>query len=256
MSDSTRDRAFDVTLPIGYSDEHGRWHRRARIRKLRGSEEELFYDPQLRGADLVTRLIQSCLVQLGELEAIDETTIADFYSADRNYLLLELQRITFGDHVQAHYLCPTCHGDVAVTENLADIEVRRLGDGDGPKDIVIELEDGYEDRGGTVHKELVMRLPKGADEAWVAPMIEKDALKARDALLLRCIKSFGTLSRATLEAYGVKILRDLTLGDRRRLHNAHNGGTPGIDFQRRVRCPDCGIEFAAVLDVTDFFALN
>ena len=51
-------------------------------------------------------------------------------------------------------------------------------------------------------------------------------MQARDALLLRCIKRFGTLPRAELEAYGIKILHELTLGDRRRLHDALNAA-PG-----------------------------
>ena len=61
------------------------------------------------------------------------------------------------------------------------------------------------------------------------------ALRARDAMILRCIETFGTLPRAALEAYGIKILRDLTLGDRRAIYRALDGEAPGVDFRRPLR---------------------
>ena len=79
-------------------------------------------------------------------------------------------------------------------------------------------------------------------------------MKAQDALLLRCIARFGELSRATLEAYGVKILRDLTMGDRQRIQAALGQNAPGVNFQRTIDCGSCGSRFQGVLDVSNFFA--
>lgn len=247
---------FEVQLPIGYTDETGRVHRRAVLRKMRGHEEALLYDPSLSAGRLVTELIRSCLLRLGDLTAVDSGVVSQLYTADRNYLLLELRRITLGDHLQAAYRCPRCERDVPVVEDLSQVEVRRLDDGQSLSDIELELEDGYVDRQGTPHTELTLTLPRGADEEFVAPMVDKDPLKAQDALLLRCIKRFGTLTRATLQAYGVKILRDLTLGDRQRLHQALNGQTPGVDFYRSVQCGGCGTTFKGVMDVSNFFVLS
>ena len=86
-------RQFDVTLPIGYADENGRTHRQAWIRKMRGHEEALLYDPSLTSGRLVTELISSCLVRLGEVERVDSDLVAQLYTADRNYLLLEIRRV-------------------------------------------------------------------------------------------------------------------------------------------------------------------
>jgi len=249
-------REFEVILPVGYTDESGRVHCQAVIRKMTGHEEALLYDPRLSAGQLVTELIRSCLVRLGDLETVGADVVSQLYTADRNYLLLELRRITLGDRLRASYLCPRCGSDVSVMEDLSQIEVRRLDEGQTLTDITLGLEDGYVDREGTLHAELALTLPRGVDEEFVSPMAARDPLKAQDALILRCIKRFGTLPKAALEAYGVKILRDLTLGDRQRLHQALNSQMPGVNFQRSLRCEGCLTTFEGVLDISNFFTLS
>jgi hypothetical protein len=255
MTELQTQRSYPVTLPIGHADAAGTWHRRGAIRKLRGTDEELFYDTGLNGAELVTQLIHRSLVRLEGIERLEKKLIEQLYCADRNYLLLELRRVTFGDVLRAHYICPACQHDVQRIESLEQLPVRRLADNEQLEPVTVMLDDGFEDRRGTVHREVVVAPPRGTDEAFVAGLAERDLLQARDALLLRCIRKFGSLPRAELEAYGVKILRELTLGDRRKLHDALNAA-PGVDFLRSVTCPDCGAAFEAVMDVSDFFVVN
>jgi hypothetical protein len=243
----------EVLLPIGYVDTAGQLHRRAWLRKMRGHEEALIYDPSLNVGQLVTQLLASCLVKLGELQSVDPQITAALYSVDRNYLLLELRRFTLGDRLQTSYQCPHCAAYIAVVEDLDTLEVRQLEPEQTLSDITLTLEDGYMDRTGTLHTELTLTLPQGADEEFVAPEAEKNPLRAQDVLLLRCIKRFGTLPKAVLEAYGIKILRDLTLGDRQQLRKALNDQVPGVDLQRSIHCGECGTVFGASLDVTSFF---
>ena len=245
-----------VDLPIGYADGQGTVHRHATIRKLRGTDEMLFYDATLSGAELVTQLIQRCLVQLGTLRVIEPALVNQLYSADRNYLLYELRRITFGNELRTAYICPSCEHPVQRVENLSELRVRRLADGERPQDIVVQLVDGYVDQSKVAHKEITLTLPRGTDEAFVSKQAETDFLQARDALLLCCIKKFGSLPRAALEGYGVKILRDLTMGDRRVLHTALSDAMPGVEFRRAIDCDHCGASFDAVLDVSDFFGVS
>jgi hypothetical protein len=245
---------FEVLLPIGYTDESGRTHRQAWIRKMRGHEEVLLYDPSLTAGRLVTELIRSCLVRLGTIEEVDSELVGQLYTADRNYCLLEIRRITLGDRLAASYPCPRCGAGVAVIEDLGHLEVRRLGEDERLGEMTVVLDDGYTDRAGTTHSDLALSLPRGVDEEIVSPMVEKDPMTAQDALLLRCIGRFGELSRAALEAYGVKILRELTMGDRQRIQAALGHEAPGVDFQRTMQCGPCGSRFEGVMDVSNFFA--
>jgi hypothetical protein len=242
-----------VQLPVGYTDAGGHIHRDAALRKLRGSDEALLYDTSVTGAEMVTMLLQRCVVRLGPFAPVDLGLLGQLTSADRNYLLYELRRITFGDQWRAVYVCPACETVVRRTEDLASFVVRRLAKDEKPEDVEVELEDGYQDRTGATHRKVVARLPRGADETFVGRLADTDLLQARDALLVRCIRQFGSLPRSALEGYGVKILRELPLGDRLRLQRAFEQATPGVEFQRGVECPGCGLEFEAVADVTDFF---
>lgn len=253
---SARHVEYEVTLPVGHIDASGRAHRRASIRKMRGHEEALFYDPLLTPGRLVTELVKGCLIRLGDVDALTSDLVSQLYSADRNYLIVELRRITLGDKLQASYTCSICGGETTVVEDLGALPVRRLENGSGPAPIVVTLEDGYEDRDGAVHREVTLHLPRGSDEEFVSRVVEKDPLRARDALILRCIDAFGTLRRQALESYGIKILRDLTMGDRRLLYRAIEEQTPGVDFRRSVTCAHCNGKFNAVLEASGFFVLG
>lgn len=247
---------MEIHLPIGYQDASGKIQRRAVIRKMTGHEEALLFDTALSSAQLVTELIRSCLVRLGDLESADAELVRQLYSADRNYLLLELRRFTLGDHLLESYFCPRCGAEVTQVEDLSKVEVRSLPEGESLNGIQIQLEDGYTDGEGKAHAEIEITMPRGSDEEFVAPMVEKDPLKAQDALLLRCIKRFGTLSKAALEGYGIKILRDLTLGDRRKIQAVFEEQSPGVNFRRNLNCQQCGARFEGIMDLSHFFALS
>jgi hypothetical protein len=247
-------REFEVLLPIGYNAEDGQAHRRAWIRKMRGHEEALLYDASLGAGRLVTELIRGCLIRLGSIEPVGAEVVSRLFSADRNYLMVEIRRATLGDRLPAAYPCPSCGTAIRTVEDLSTLPVRRLAEGEALGEITVELEDGSVDREGTVHTTVVLGLPRGEDEDFVAPMLERDPLKARDSLLLRCIRRFGTLPRAALEAYGVRLLRDLTLGDRRRIQHALSAGAPGVDLLRTLACVACGTRSEHLLDVSDFLS--
>lgn len=138
-------------------------------------------------------------------------------------------------------------------EDLSQISVRRYAGPEPPRSTSLVLEDGYRDRDGTLHRDIRMRLPRGDDEEFVSETAERDPLRARDAMILRCVESFGTLPRAALEAYGVRILRDLTLGDRNMIYRAIDDEAPGVDMRRRIECSSCGAVFNSVVEATNFF---
>jgi hypothetical protein len=256
MSMELASRRFKVELPIGMTDSGGQIHRTAHLRKMTGVEEALLYEPSLTAAQLVTELLASCLVDLGGLEMVDTNVVSALYSADRNYLLLELRRITLGDYLRAVYVCPRCHSEVMLEEDLGTLAVRRLGEDEAVKTIEVVLLDGWRDQHDELHTEVVLDLPRGVDEEFVAKTARRDPLAARDALLLRCIRRFGSVPRVQLEAFGLKILRELTLGDRRKLFTAIDEHSPGVHFRRRVRCGHCEAPFDTVLDAAGFFALG
>ena len=251
-------RELEVTLPIGVGDGRGGpVHRAVALRKMTGREEALLADPanQRNGGRLVTSLLASCITRIGDEGSADRATVERMYSADRNFLLLRLRSFTFGNELEAAYSCPSCGHRFELTEELDELPLQSLADGEQPEDIVVELEDGYVDRDGTVHTAMTFRLARGDDESAVAPQMRKNASLGKNALLARCLRSLGDLPQHRLEALGPKILADLTLTDRRRIDRAFNDGAPGVDLIRELDCPSCGGTFKASLDMTHFLAL-
>lgn len=251
-------RSFDVTLPIGVTDDEGTVHRTVSLRKMTGREEAILADRkyQRNGGKLVTELLHSCILGYGDLPANGRGTVLGMTSVDRNHLLLRLRAITFGPELEATYTCPACGHAARVTEDLDELPVRSAPAGDEPLEVAVELEDGYVDRDGQVHTSLRLRLPTGADEEAVASQMRENASTGKNALLGRCIVSLGDLPRHRIEAMGSKILADLTMTDRRRIDRAVADATPGADLTRRLECPDCGHEYAASLDLSNFLSLG
>ena len=256
---ATRAREFEFTLPIGYTDAEGQVHRTVVLRKMTGREEAILADRryQRNGGKLVTELLSSCLVRLGDVEPGQQSAaVARMYSADRNFLLLKLRSITFGSELRASYTCPSCSEVLKMGEDLDSLPVRALADGESAEHIVVELEDGYVDRDGSVHTALILRLPTGADEEAVAQVMRQNASEGKNSLLARCMKSLGDLPRHRIEAIGPKILAELTMTDRRLIDRALNQAAPGVDLVRKLECPQCGNLFQATLDMTHFLALE
>ncbi|MGH9279369.1 MAG: hypothetical protein ACRD12_14845 [Acidimicrobiales bacterium] len=256
MSETRARREFEFTLPVGYTDSDGTTHRRVVLRKMTGREEAILADRkyQRNGGKLVTELLHSCIVSLGTLEPNGRAPVTSMTSADRNYLLVKLRSVTFGSELPATYACPGCGESVQVVEDLEELAVRTVPDGDGTE-IDVELEDGWVDREGQLHTALRLRLPTGADEEAVAPQMRENASVGKNALLARCMKSLGDVPSYRLEGMGTRIMSDLTMTDRRLVDRALNDAAPGIDLVRPMECTSCGKQFNASLDLTNFLAM-
>jgi hypothetical protein len=246
-----------VELPVGGVDaETGSETRRLTLRKLTGNEEALLTDSRLRqnGGKLITALLASC-VRDDDGAPLAPAAARRLYSADRNFLLLELRRLTFGDDMEASYRCPRCQCVNSVTEDLGSIDVRRLDPGGDDHLVRVELTDGYRDPDGGLQRELVFALPTGEDEEAAASRRDNNPIRQRDALLARCLREVGDLAPQRVAALGTRVLADLSMSDRRRVQQALDDAAPGPDLTRTVACEECGEDFRTVLDMSRFLPL-
>ena len=258
VRETRRAREHEVTLPVGHLDEDGRLHRTARLRKMTGHEETLLADKKLRsnGGRMVTELLTGCVRGIGDLPG-SRTLIAALTSADRNFLLLELRKLTFGGELEASYTCSSCRETMVVVEDLETFGVR-VADGTGAPEIVVELIDGFEDRGKDEWYDVLrFRLPVGTDEERVSAAARDNAARGTNALLARCLTSVSCdgeeMPENRRDALGTKILSDLTMGDRGRIERAFRDEMPGVDLTREFECGGCGRPMRTSLDLTSFF---
>ncbi|HEX8573151.1 MAG TPA: hypothetical protein VF759_10420 [Allosphingosinicella sp.] len=250
-------REMEFTLPIGYVNGDGQLRRVGALRKMTGREEAILADRanQHNGGKLVTELLHSCVTQFEGEQKLSKQDVANWYSADRNYVLIRLRSFTFGPDLPATYTCSACGEKHEVIENLDELPVRSLSPDESLEDINVELEDGYWDK-DVCHTSITLTLPRGIDEAAVAPALRKNASMGKNALLARCIKKVGDMPQHRVDALGPRLFSELTLTDRRLIDKALNRAAPGVDLMRDRECDACGAEIRANLDMTHFLALE
>jgi hypothetical protein len=255
--DGRATREFHFELPVGFIDEDGRVHRTAALRKMTGHEEAILADRKLRhnGGLLVTELLTGCLRQLGDLKPVTRQVVSQLTSPDRNYLLLQLRKVTFGTELKAAYTCPSCGETHHAMEDLDELPVREVNGGGVPQ-IVVELDDGFEDRDGEVYTSMVFRLPVGVDEEKIAASSRENAARGTNALLTRCLVAVGEMPSQRREGLGTRLISELTMGDRARIERTFRRDMPGVDLTRELECTFCGRSFTAALDLTGFFSLQ
>lgn len=243
-----------VTLPVGFTDDDGTRHTSARIRKLTGNEEAILADPRLRQntGKLVTELLASAIREIDGVDKVGPKTTAAMTSADRNYLLLELRKVTFGSEIEARYGCPSCNERFEAIEDLEAFECDFSADGEPI--VEVDLKDGYEDRDGELHTLARFRLPTGQDEEKVSAAMKQNPSRGINMLLARCMVSLGSIPENKLKGLGARIFSDLTMSDRALIEVAMRKDVPGIDLRHHVNCPACGHDFEVNLDMTNFFS--
>ena len=205
-------------LPGGLVLDDGRRLGRAELRPLTGREEELVTQHAATpSAHLASKLLSACFVRLDDL-AVDSEIVNKLLVGDRDYLILQLRRMTLGDRFAAVFSCPACRCAMDV-EFLA-------------QDILVEPRP--QSAATYTWREVQYRLPNGADQEAVADLAASEAV---EVLLERCVIAGAPLSVEEREA----VIADM------------DARAPQIDLELELSCPECGHAFTTPFDCTSFF---
>jgi hypothetical protein len=215
-------------LPGGLLVEGGHCLRTAVLRPLTGQEEEwLAANPRIPAALAVTHILTACLVRLDDL-TVTEELVRRLLVGDRDFLVLQLRRLTLGDDFQAVSACPFCNAKLDVSFKAREIPIEFR-----PQQAARSSIDFTDPR--PAGRTVFFRLPTGADQE-AALGVRSDPVKA---ILDRCIvdDSGGQLSAPEQEA----------------VIEAMERIAPEIDVELDLSCPDCSKTFVAHIDTTAFF---
>ncbi|CAN5472892.1 hypothetical protein BH10ACT8_BH10ACT8_26480 [soil metagenome] len=108
---------FAFTLPVGYLDDSGVFHREGRMRLATARDEILpLRDPRVQDneAYLTIILLSRVITSLGSLSAVNPGTIEGMFAADLAMLQDLYRRINAEGHTRAAVRCPACEHDFAV----------------------------------------------------------------------------------------------------------------------------------------------
>jgi hypothetical protein len=237
------------TLPGGWVDAKGEVHREVIFSPLTGREEALLADNKQNRASQVTAILNRCIRRIGTVAPVSESIVHNLLIADRDFLLLKLREATFGSRVQATIPCPwpDCGEKVDIDFLIDDIPViSSVEKGPlftmslSPQAAFLENEETY--------RELVFRLPIGADQELLSPRLVENESLALAELLAQCIQRIGPVEIAS----SAQIERLSPLA-RMEIEQEMLRLAPKIELNMDVNCPECRRIFTAPFDLQDFF---
>jgi hypothetical protein len=111
---------FEFSLPRGYRDAAGDWHRDGVMRLATAADEILpLKDPRVLAhpAFLVFILFSRVIVKLGTLSVVNPKVIEGLFSADLQYLQDFYNRINSPDGGVKKIVCPHCQQEFELAES-------------------------------------------------------------------------------------------------------------------------------------------
>jgi hypothetical protein len=238
------------TLPGGYWDATGRLHRDVELAPLTGREEELLAGTrQQTPAALVTEVLSRCVRRIGAISPVPPEVARHLLVADRQYLLLQLRRETFGDTVRAGLVCPwpDCGERVSLDLSVAGVPVVEARDRAPVHTMELPAAE-LGDAGATGEAEIRFRLPDGSDQEELSGRLAAGEAEALTRLLARCILGIGPDGPPDAE-------RTAAFSSRARsaIEERMHALAPRVEQTMEVRCAECGRTFTAPFDVQRFF---
>lgn len=216
------------TLPGGLMWED-RWLGEAELQPLTGYEEDwLAQHPGAPSALAVTKLLSACLVRLDEVPASREMA-SRLLCGDRDYLMVQLRRLTFGETFSAVVGCPACGAKMDIDFRADEVPVTCHPQTTLIYEVTLTNGDG-------ASRTVRFRLPTGADQEAV---VDLPLEQASEILLARCLEDHSDAP--------------LTPDEQASVSEAMEHLAPALDLELDLVCPECQQAFVAPFDTTTFF---
>lgn len=226
-----------VDLPGGFYDPFTQTVRvSAEVREMTGEDEEALarIDPVKNLSKFYDELLKRCLVSIdGEPVPV----VSALLMGDRDFLLVAIRRVTYGDEMEFTMLCPKCGENGPVTVHLS-------------KDIPVVLDESPEKRTHSVTLRAgvaEVRFPTGEDQSMVLAKSSAKTVPEMNTLLLSRVVE--TIDGNLVDAGKI---RRLSSRDRKALMTFLSDKNPGLRVGAvKVPCSACGFELPLSLDLAD-----
>jgi len=243
------------SLPGGLVTSDGKCFQEVELKALTGIEEEIIADTEnfQNLANLLTQVLTNCIKRIGKISDINQEVIRDLVLADRDYLLLCLRKITFGNKVDARLRCPneSCRELMDLSFNIDDLHVEKKNLGNGIFKSNLSDLAAYKDDKNSIHKEIEFRLPTVRDQEEVSELYQENESKALTRLFSRCLLRIGKITKIDDD-----LISSLTILARREIESKIKESSPVVDLDVNVTCPKCKTQFKSPFDIQNFFLEN
>lgn len=241
-----------VNLLAGYTDKEGNTHLEAEIREMTGVDEEDIQKPDVRAnmGRIITTVLRNCVVRIGTIEksavkaAEWEGIMKKLFLGDRDLLMMEIRKFTYGEDMELPIKCPHCKSEGKHILEWDEVEVDQLKA--DPKQVAFSLKKGARNAEGEKVKDGYLRLPNGEDQEFLDSIARKNMGQANTTLITRCVTELGDVRLSS------KVFKELTSVDREALVTVIADNTFGPTFKYEVDCPSCGERFETGVHPVNF----
>lgn len=212
-----------------------------RVRKMMGK-------PTIRNnpGSIVDLILKECIEDIGGHKA--EPIINKLYTADRDWLVLQIRKISSGNTVTGEMKCGSCSADLEVDFDIDEVEVFDLESLD--VEATVDQEYGYHTfrlENEALGVSAKFRWPTGEDQDKVAGIMRQNPIDANYRLLMMCMLEYNgdtDLGRMFLDTLPVMTLDWI--------NTEYQKNTPGPDMGQDTDCPACGHINRVSLENSDF----
>ena len=105
-------KEISFTLPIGYEDSDGNFHRKGKMKQATALDEiEIYKNERIhsnqRYRDVL--ILSQVIIRLGDLNSIDPDLIENLYEVDFLFLQMLYNKLNKEMDETVHIRCPECH---------------------------------------------------------------------------------------------------------------------------------------------------
>jgi hypothetical protein len=214
----------------------------ATVRELNGADEEALSKISDFGKGLLA-ILQRGVVSVGDQPASVEL-LDGLLSGDREYLIMKIRQVTFGNTLELQGECPFCDVDQSFIVDLTeDIKLTRLEDVSSSRGIDVECKIGI----------VSIDFPDGSVQKKIINSSGKTVAELDTILLQECISSVNGMP--VLDT--VNTAKKLGIQDRRTILKKLSKVNPGPNLDTVTKtCSSCQKEVPTPLTLADLFRLQ
>jgi len=236
-----------VQLPCGILDKDGKAMRDAEIVPMTGLTRKSIARDDVRNnpAKVTDVLLLQCLRRVGSIRNINNSVIGGMLLADRDFLLIEIRRISMTDIVNVNTQCEKCNNKIDVKFNLDEIPVAPLKPGtfeikDGKRVFPVKCDDPQIDA--------VFRFPEGRDQNIIIPFLDKNPVEGNYRVYAACLQRWGNQE----PPFHATFFDRLPVSVLDKIDEIFVEIQPGPDFSQSVACPVCTADIEMTFQGSDF----
>lgn len=242
-----------VVLPIGVYKGEKRY-RDAVIRPMTGGTQKKLAQKQVRSdaVKLVNTLLLDCVVSIDGIDRINNSTISSLYIGDRDFLALEIRKISRGNELTSIVTCPQCREKLRIVSDLSkEIQIVTQEDveNNGTEFKVVEgvpqftLSDPDSDFTAT------FTFPNGVAQSNSMRYIMKNPVEGTYALMYNSLVQWNGKEPKEVT---LSVFDNLTISQSDFLIDQFQKNMPGPIFEIPATCSSCGEDLTLSLVSSDF----